>query len=76
MPPVSPIVDDGTYAVNTADVSVVYKTILPEIPPAPAVYCLVVILRGIGKPQSPQLHFMTALQRDAFYDDIVEAMKA
>ena len=73
--PVVKVVEGGGYAVLVADVALLYKTDIAAVPPsAPAAYLLTVIPRGVGKPQSPQLRFETAMARDAFYASLVTAM--
>lgn len=69
------VVDNGTYAVLVADVSMAYKVDVAAVPPSqPAVFLLTVVPKGIGKPQSPQLRFADETTRDAFYADLVQAM--
>ena len=69
-----PCIKDDQYAVNPADVSVVYKTDVPAVPPNAAMYLLTVIPRGVGKPASPQLRFDAAEDRNAFYRHLTAAM--
>ena len=73
MPVPVKVIDNGTYAVLVSDVSVVYKVDVPRPPEEPH-YCLMVVLKGIGKPQSPQLRFETSVARDAFYASLLQAM--
>lgn len=68
------VVSDGTYAVLVDDVSILYKTDVAALPPAPAADLLMVIPKGIGKPQSPQFRFTTQAARDSFYTQLVAAM--
>lgn len=70
------IVNDGSAAVNAAEVVMVYKIDLIAPPPAVNCYVLVIVPKGIGKPESPQLRFSTSAARDDYYDKLVEAMGA
>lgn len=73
--PAAKVIDNGTYAVLVSEVGTVYKTDLPAVPPDhPAAFVLTVVLKGIAKPQSPQLRFESAALRDAFYTSLVQAM--
>lgn len=72
--PAAKVIDNGTYGVLVADVSIVYKVDMPAVPPLPAFYVLAVIPKGIGKPYSPQLRFETAAARDTFYTQLITAM--
>lgn len=74
MPVPAKVIDNGTYAVLVEDVAMVYKSEIPAVPPKPAEYLLMVIPKGIGKAQSPQLRFVTVAERDAFYTSLVQAM--
>jgi hypothetical protein len=71
--PAAKVIDDGTYAVLVGDVAVVYKVTI-ESPPKPTDYLLTILLKGVGKPTSPQLRFASEAARDAFYAALVTAM--
>jgi hypothetical protein len=69
------VIDDGTYAVQAEDVSVVYKSTTAAVPPAPAIYALRVIPQGVGNPYGSQLRFADESARDDFYKKLVDAMR-
>jgi hypothetical protein len=69
------VIENGIYAVQSADVSVVYKTDTPASPPdRPATYELVVIPRGTSSPYSPRFRWLDENSRDEFYKKLVDAM--
>lgn len=75
MPAKPVVVSTAEYAVRVAEVCCLYKTDFAAVPPdVPASYAVTVVLKGIGKPESPQLRFPTAVSRNAFFDAVIDAM--
>ena len=74
--PAKDIVDNGSAVVNAAEVVMAYKSDVIPPPPAVGYYVLVVIPKGVGKPESPQLRFTTSAARDDYYDKLVTAMES
>lgn len=68
------VIDNGVYAVQSADVSVVYKTDTPASPTDPGTYELVVIPKGTSSPYSPRFRWDDENSRDEFYKRLVDAM--
>lgn len=68
------IIENGTYAVNSADVGAVCKGSSYAPPPTDTSYWLRVVLKGTGSASSQVWVFPSEGDRDEFYKKLVNAM--